>query len=51
MSEATDDTKDIEELWEELRYLHNTGECDLDCPYCNDEFKPIFLYQKNNNAN
>ena len=47
MGTAADDARDTEEFWEELKWLHNRGECDLDCPYCNDDFEPLFSFQVN----
>ena len=45
MGDAADDARDTEEMWEELKDLHRNGICDNDCPYCSDEFYPLFDFQ------
>ena len=46
MGDAADDARDTEEMWEELKDIHRSKLCDpFDCPYCNDEFEPLFNFQ------
>ena len=50
MGDAADDARDTEEFWEELKYNHNNGGCAPDCPYCDEEFEPLFGFQVNQNG-
>lgn len=46
MGTAADDTRDIEEMWEELKLDHMLGICTpYDCPYCDPDFEPLFAFQ------
>ena len=45
MEIAADNARDTEKLWKELQYLHDIGQCDSDCPYCNEDFEPLFQFQ------
>ena len=45
MGDAADDARDTEEMWEELQWQHKSNMCDVDCPYCNPDFEPLFEHQ------
>jgi len=47
MSTATDDARETEEMWGRLRDAHNRGECEPNCPYCEEDFEPLFSFQYN----
>jgi len=38
MGDAGDDARDTEEFRQELECLHDSGDCDFDCPYCNKDY-------------
>uniref|UniRef100_A0A6H2A0C4 Uncharacterized protein n=1 Tax=viral metagenome TaxID=1070528 RepID=A0A6H2A0C4_9ZZZZ len=47
MNDGADEARDEEEFWEGLKRAHNIKKCEPGCPYCDEEFEPLFNFQIN----